>query len=522
MAGPTRTVAVNRRKSLLVAAAALLACGALVIFLRLPALPQSVIDWDESMYLLMARSMLQGHVPYTAIWDNKPPGLFVLFALAQIVFGQTVLAMRLLAVVVVTATTFLLWLYGRSVLGSRAIGALAALFYAVFSTQNGGMASNAEIMFAPFTVAAFLLLGWRTGVPAAIQPGRRLTFLAIGLLQGAAIQIKPVAGMELLAVLALLGLTPLLSRRTGRPLQLRETALAAGLVMLGALLPLLAVAGAFALSGHFADYVYANFTAASIYLRAAPPLALASVAQALLGQARSAPLLWIAALAALPLAWTIRRRHPRVTLDLLVLGVWFTCALAATLVTRRFYLHYFLQVLPPLSLLAAVVIVQAVRLESTLPRARQALLVGLIVAVGLAQPAARPLRHSLEEALALLRRTPRVELLVYTAGYLRERMDPDDYLFVAEGDPILYYLTNAAIPTRYILPPLLNDDLAPMIGVDPLAELERIMALRPRYVVLLEEYRRDPVFLARLHAHLAEDYVLERSIQGILLYRLAS
>jgi 4-amino-4-deoxy-L-arabinose transferase-like glycosyltransferase len=513
----------SQRWSRFAALAVLVLLAGLVLFLRLPALPQSVIDWDESIYLLMARSMLQGHAPYTVIWDHKPPGLYMLFVLAQILFGQTVLAMRLLAVLAVTATTFLLWLYGRSLLGGWAIGALAALFYALFSLQNGGMASNAEILLAPFTTAAFLLLGWRTGVPATIQPGRRLTFLAVGLLLGAAIQIKTVAGMELLAALALLGLTPLLNRRTGRPLQLGETALAAGLVVVGALLPLLAAAGAFAITGHFADYFYANFTATAIYLRAASPQALAPVARALLDQARGAPLLWLAALAALPLAWIIRRRHPRVTLDLLVLGVWLAFALAAPLLSRRLFPHYFLQVLPPLSLLAAAVIVQAVRLDSALPRARQALLISLIVAIGLVQPAARPLRRSLEEAQALLRRTPRVELLVYTAGYLRERMAPDDTLFIAEGEPILYYLTGAPIPTRYALPAYLNrPDMAAITGIEPLAELERIMALRPRYVVLLEEYQRDPAFLDHLQAYLAEDYLLERSIQGILLYRLAS
>lgn len=513
----------SQRWSGFAALAVLTLLAGLVLFLRLTALPQSVIDWDESIYLLMARSMLQGHVPYTAVWDTKPPGLYVLFALAQILFGQTVLAIRLLAMAVVTATTLLIWLYGRSLLGGWAIGALAALFYAIFSTQNGGLASNAEIMFAPFTVAAFLLLGWRTGVPAAIQPGRRLTFLAIGLLLGAAIQIKAVAGMELLAVLALLGLPPLLSRRAGRPLQRGETALAAGLVLVGALLPLLLAAGAFVLEGHFADYVYANFTATSIYLRAAPPLAPAPVAEALLAQARGAALLWLAALAALPLAWSIRRRHPHVALNLLALGMWWAFALAATVLSRRYFPHYFLQVLPPLSLLAAAVIVQAVQLDSGLPRARQALLVGLIVAIGLAQPIARPLRHSLEEAQVLIRRTPRVELLNYTAAYLRERMAPDDTIFVAEGPPILYYLTGAPIPTRYALPAYLNrPDVSVITGIDPLAELERIMALRPRYVVLAEDYRHDPVFLAHLQAHLARNYVLERLIQGILLYRLAS
>lgn len=510
------------RRSFAIHLAALALLAALVILLRLPALPQSVIDWDESIYLLMARSMLDGHAPYTVVWDNKPPGLFALFALAQIVFGQTVLAMRLLAILVVIATCFLLWLYGSVLLGSWAIGALAGLFYAVFSMQNGGLASNAEIMWAPLTVAAFLLLGQRTGVPATLLPGRRLTFLAIGLLLGLAIQIKAVAGMELAAVLVLLAITPLINRRQGRRPQIGPIALAGALVMVGALAPSLVAVGAFARAGHLADYVYANFTAISIYLRTTPPLTLAPVIEALLAQAHDAPLLWIGALAALPLAWMIRQRHPRVVLDLLAPGLWLVGALSATLLSRRFFPHYFLQVLPPLSLLAALVIVQAVRLDSSLPRARQALLVGLIVAIGLAQPVARPARQSMAEIAALLRRTPRVELLAYTAHYLRERMEPGDYLFVAEGAPILYYLTGAAIPTRYVLPPLLNDDLAPMIGVDPLAELDRIMALRPRYVVLAEDYRRDPAFLARLQGYLASDYALEQSIQGILLYRLLS
>lgn len=512
----------RQRRSLLVDLTALVLLAALVLFLRLPALPQSVIDWDESIYLLMARSMLQGHAPYTAIWDNKPPGLYALFVLAQVLFGQTVLAIRWLAIAVVTATSFLLWLYGRYVLGGWAIGALAGLFYAVFSLQNGGLASNAEIMFAPFTVAAFLLLGVRTGVPGSIRPGRRMTFLGIGILLGLAIQIKTVAGMELLAALALIGLAPLISRRRGQPPPYREAALAAALVAAGAALPLLMAASAFAVSGHFSQYVYANWTANSIYLRSAPALTLAAVAEALLGQMRGAMLLWGAALAAAPLAVMIRRRHPAVAMSLAVLGIWLVLALAATLLSRRFYAHYYLQVLPPLSLLAAATIVQAVNLDSALPRVRQALLIGLIVAIGLVQPAARYARHSLSEIDALVRRTPRVELLAYTASYLRDHMAPGDYLFVAEGAPVLYYLTGASIPTRYVLPPMLNGDLAPMATVDPLAELDRIMALRPRYVVLMEDYQRDPAFLARLHAHLARGYQLDLSIQGILLYRLAS
>lgn len=512
----------SRRRSLPVNLAALLVLAALVLLLRLPTLPLSVIDWDESVYLLMARSMLQGHAPYTLLWDHKPPGLYLLFVLAQLAFGQTILAMRLLAVIVVTATSFLLWLYGHAALGSRAIGALAALFYLLFSMRNGGLASNAEIMWAPFTVAAFLLLRARTGAPLTIQPGRRLTFLAIGLLMGVAIQIKTLAGVELLALLALIAAAPWLSQRHGQPAPAGQAMLAGGLVLMGALAPTLLAVGAFARAGHLADYVYANVTANLIYARGAPPLALAQVFQALWAQVRAAPLLWISALAALPLAWLVRRRQPRAAVEIAVLGVWLMAALAAILLADRLFPHYYLQALPPLSLLAAAALVQAARLESPLPRRWQVLLIGLLVVIGLARPLIGPARQSVAELHALARRTPRVELQVGVADYLRAHMAPDDYLFVADGQPILYYLTGAAIPTRYVLPVWLNNDMAPVVGIDPLAELDRIMAQRPRYVVLAEEPPRGPPFMAHLQRYLVDDYVLDRTIQGIMLYRLKS
>ena len=46
---------------------------ALTLWLRRFTYVLSALDWDESLYLLMARSLLEGHLPYTAIYDNKPP-----------------------------------------------------------------------------------------------------------------------------------------------------------------------------------------------------------------------------------------------------------------------------------------------------------------------------------------------------------------------------------------------------------------------------------------------------------------
>jgi 4-amino-4-deoxy-L-arabinose transferase-like glycosyltransferase len=91
----------------------------LVLVLRSATFFHSVENWDESLYLLAARSVLDGHTLYTEIWDHKPPGIFYLCALGQLVFGRTVLSIRILAWLAVTASSLLLFLLGRSLRDQR-------------------------------------------------------------------------------------------------------------------------------------------------------------------------------------------------------------------------------------------------------------------------------------------------------------------------------------------------------------------------------------------------------------------
>jgi len=52
----------------------------LAIVLRLPAMLYSVLNFDESMYLLMGDKLRQGFLPYPALCDLKPVGLFALIS----------------------------------------------------------------------------------------------------------------------------------------------------------------------------------------------------------------------------------------------------------------------------------------------------------------------------------------------------------------------------------------------------------------------------------------------------------
>src|SRR5438128_1005469 len=128
----------------------------LVLVLRSSTFFHSVENWDESLYLLMARSLLDGHAPYTEVWDHKPPGIVLLFALGELIFGRTVLSIRLLACLAVSASCLLLFSLGHS-LRSPTMGIVAGLLYAVFSLDYA-RPSSVELFYTPPLLLAFFLV----------------------------------------------------------------------------------------------------------------------------------------------------------------------------------------------------------------------------------------------------------------------------------------------------------------------------------------------------------------------------
>src|SRR5262249_52048132 len=67
---------VERRKDF--AVFFLILCSALLI--RLPFFFPAVIDWDESTYIIMGQSILDGNLPYIEQWEDKPPLAYLFYA----------------------------------------------------------------------------------------------------------------------------------------------------------------------------------------------------------------------------------------------------------------------------------------------------------------------------------------------------------------------------------------------------------------------------------------------------------
>ncbi|HWA78815.1 MAG TPA: glycosyltransferase family 39 protein, partial [Acetobacteraceae bacterium] len=412
----------------------------LLLLARLPVFPVSSLDWDESLYALMAEAWRHGHPPYTSIWDNKPPGIYVIFALAESAISDPVLAIRLAALLAACCGAWLVHGLVRDLGGDEGAAWIGTFAYIIASATSDGLSSNTELFMVVFTAAS---------MRAALHGRAGLA----GPLFGAAILVKYVAIFEAPALLFAL----ILASRDERPGVLRRRiALAIGGTVAMGLLTLVWFAEQGAALPFLTDTVLANFRRATL---GAAPGALATALT--LQLIRWGPL-YLAAVIGLC------RKRPGST----ILLIWLPCAFLGAVSARLFYDHYFLQMLPPLCAGAALAL-PPIRLRPALAAlilALPAIAAGRAVAAGM-----NPILHCGAGGCVLHPDTPRL---------IAAHVPRGASLYVFDSEPILYALTASTPPTRYVLPSILTRGrLAPVARVDARKEVARILAKRPEFIV---------------------------------------
>ena len=145
---------------------------------------------DQSIYAVVADGILSGRMPYRDVWDFKPPGIFLLYALAQALFGKTMMAPRLLEVAGLLSMVIAFMTLSERLFGLRRIGlvggALAALIHAQLEFWHTG---QPETFGAYFTVWALVLTVADVG-----RKRRWVREIGIGVLFGCAFLLKPPLG----------------------------------------------------------------------------------------------------------------------------------------------------------------------------------------------------------------------------------------------------------------------------------------------------------------------------------------
>ena len=150
-------------------------------FVRLPFFFRDYIDRDESTFILMGQSWVDGHLPYTELWDLKPPVVFLFFAMIIYTFGKSFLAIRLVGALIVAVTA--LYTYKISLAAATkkvsfwaAISSVALL--SMFGSLQGVMSEHICIFF--FMPALYLLIKKKGG----------LWYILAGVLMGLSVMTK--------------------------------------------------------------------------------------------------------------------------------------------------------------------------------------------------------------------------------------------------------------------------------------------------------------------------------------------
>ena len=131
----------------------------ITFFIRLPFFFRDYIDRDESTFILMGQSWVNGHLPYMELWDLKPPLNFLFFASSIFVFGKSMLAIRLFGVIAVVLTAFFTYKI-TLLISTKKVGFWVALFavslQSLFGSMQGVMSEHISMLF--FIPALYLLL----------------------------------------------------------------------------------------------------------------------------------------------------------------------------------------------------------------------------------------------------------------------------------------------------------------------------------------------------------------------------
>jgi hypothetical protein len=160
-----------------------LALCALVIAAALPILTYP-LGRDQGEFAVIGRGLLAGKIPYVDLWNPKPPAVFLVYAAAIALFGETAAAVRAIDLIIMPPTLLAAAWIGRRALGGAGGWLAAALLaLAYFNETFWTLSQNDGIALLPMALAAVCAL-------KAGEGGRVGWALAGGALCGVVIGFK--------------------------------------------------------------------------------------------------------------------------------------------------------------------------------------------------------------------------------------------------------------------------------------------------------------------------------------------
>ena len=405
--------------------------------IRLLGLP---LERDEGEYAYTGQLLLQGIPPYKLAYSMKFPGTAASYALLMSIFGDTTTGIHLGLIVINLVTVGLIFFLGRYLLSELA-GLAAAAAYGVISLMPYVLAQAAHathFVVLPAIAGTSVLL-------RALDRQSRILILASGCLFGLALLMKQ-PGL----FFVLFGVVYLFSRGRSEHVKLRQSALRSLIFLLGVTVPLLVTCLLLWNVGVFEQFWFWTIKYAGRYGSQV------SIADGLRIFANNLPnavgTAWpIWGIAASGLVMCMVNRTLRTRAVFLTTFAFFS--ILAVCPGFYFRPHYFILVLPAVSLLAGLAVAAAldtIRFGAQNFRFVVLLLFGFALAWPIWAEADFFFERPLAEANRMVNGTNPFPESIKIGEYIRAQSSVSDTIAVLGSEPQIYFYSRRHSATGYI------------------------------------------------------------------------
>ncbi|MFB3887242.1 MAG: ArnT family glycosyltransferase [Thermodesulfobacteriota bacterium] len=477
---------------------ALAAILALTFYLRLLYFGQ-IIDVDVGNLGYLAWRMAEGEVLIDFEGPGKPPLYFMLYSLFIRLFGPSVIGIKIFgAIFILLAVLAVYWVANRAY--GKQLGVLAALLFGVFSSgpmAEGGTVNMETVLHLPYILAVGFFI-------KASVSGRLRWYFITGICAALATLVKQVGGV-LFFVFLCQGIPEWWTKPS--PFSKKQWFYSFLLLAGGALLPVFGVITFYQLHGYSLSQLYDSMLGSNLrYIQRGYEYTdyfkhFSSSMKAILPENG---LLWLGTLAAA--VFLIRRAKPGEEQVASRIFLWWAFWSFAVLgIVGTFYAHYFLQVVPPFSILTAYGLSATWRFAKSLrhPLKLVARWAWTIVLAALLVAFVRTdyecfFSYTPEEQTAMQFKSldGLIDLyglsLIYQqaiALHIRQHSDPKETIYVWGIAPQIYFLAQRKAATRYR-----TNFSASQLVTDK--GLQALLACAP---VLMEDLRKSrPVYIVQI------------------------
>jgi len=411
-----------------------------------------VADFDEQLYSFIGWRMTHGDLPYVDWWDRKPFGLFVIFAIAHAIGGPGAAAYQIAALCSALCMAGITYALSRRLV-DRPVAAIAAATAVILLSAYGAFSANSEAFFVPLTLA----MVWLLADPDHTRARRRAVLAMI--VGGVALQVK----YSVLPVCIALGAVALW-QEWHRSKSMPQLAARAMLFAGAGLLATIFVGAFYAVSGHWDDWVFANFV--SFFDRV--PADVGRFRESFIILILPIALCYVGGLYA---AW---RFAPPLDMRLYWLFVIYAFGMTATIfLPGTVYLYYFAAFAGPAPLIA-LPFMDRRGPGGLVPAVTLFVLMTLLVS-----PVTRFQQSQAQRA----------DIAALAAAIAPHVNDQTQCMWIHDGPTVLYRLAGSCVPTKFVYPDHLNNALeTPALGIDQTAEAARVLAGRPPVIVTADPH----------------------------------